>query len=394
MKGDSLLWTPFRLRGIELRNRFVMLAHWNGLEAPDGTPTEDLAAYYAARAKGGVGLITTGSQAIHPSGKMAPGYGRAWGPRRAPGLPAARRCGPSSRRTHLRPAQPWRAHQPRTPAAGALGAVPDARALRALQHRRDGAGGDRGGRRGVCNLGGKHARSGLRRGRDQGRPRRPPAQLRLALLQPPGGRLRRLLREAHAPPPGGARGDAGRGRPRLAHLGPPLPARVHLIRLRPRLRSRGRPGARGKRARRSLLLRRGNLQQLLDGDPAGGGAAARLQRPERRPQARDPVAGDRLRPDQESGGCGAHPPAGRCGPHRHGATAHGGPGVRQQGPRRPPTRSAALHRQQFLPAPGRAAATGPLRGEPCGRPRTSARRPDACRDTPSRGGGRRRGRPG
>ena len=78
MNGDSLLWTPFRLRGIELRNRFVMLAHWNGLEAPDGTPTEELAAYYKARARGGVGLIVTGSQAIHPSGLMCPAYGRAW----------------------------------------------------------------------------------------------------------------------------------------------------------------------------------------------------------------------------------------------------------------------------------------------------------------------------
>ena len=88
MKGESLLWTPFRLRGIELRNRFVMLAHWNGLEEPDGTPSEDLAAYYAARARGGVGLITTGSQAIHPSGLMCPSYGRAWD---RDALPAYRR---------------------------------------------------------------------------------------------------------------------------------------------------------------------------------------------------------------------------------------------------------------------------------------------------------------
>ena len=85
---DSLLWTPFSIRHVELRNRFVMLAHWNGLEAPDGTPTEDLAAYYAARASGGVGLIVTGSQAIHPSGLMCPAYGRAWD-REA--LPAYRR---------------------------------------------------------------------------------------------------------------------------------------------------------------------------------------------------------------------------------------------------------------------------------------------------------------
>ena len=78
MAGDSLLWTPFRLRGLELRNRFVLLAHWNGLDAPDGTPTEDLAAYYATRARGGAGLIVTGSHAMHPIGQMSPNYGRAW----------------------------------------------------------------------------------------------------------------------------------------------------------------------------------------------------------------------------------------------------------------------------------------------------------------------------
>ena len=78
MAGDSLLWTPFRLRGLELRNRFVLLAHWNGLDAPDGTPTEDLAAYYATRARGGTGLIVTGSHAVHPIGQMCPNYGRAW----------------------------------------------------------------------------------------------------------------------------------------------------------------------------------------------------------------------------------------------------------------------------------------------------------------------------
>ena len=88
MNRESLLWTPFQLRTIELRNRFVMLAHWNGLDAPDGTPTEDLAAYYAARARGGVGLIVTGSHAVHPSGQMSPNYGRAWD-RKA--IPARRR---------------------------------------------------------------------------------------------------------------------------------------------------------------------------------------------------------------------------------------------------------------------------------------------------------------
>ena len=78
MNGDSLLRTPFRLGGLELRNRFVLLAHWNGLDAPDGTPTDDLAAYYATRARGGAGLIVTGSHAVHPIGQMCPNYGRAW----------------------------------------------------------------------------------------------------------------------------------------------------------------------------------------------------------------------------------------------------------------------------------------------------------------------------
>ena len=78
MKGGSLRWTPFRLRGIELRNRFVVLAHWNGLEALDGTPAEDLGAYYAARARGGVGLIVTGQPRRTSVRQMSPNYDRAW----------------------------------------------------------------------------------------------------------------------------------------------------------------------------------------------------------------------------------------------------------------------------------------------------------------------------
>ena len=312
------------------------------------------------------------------------------GPGGNSGLPADRRCGASPRCARLCPAQPRRAHQPQPPAAGALGALPDARAVLALQHGRDGAGGDRGGHRGIRGVGGQHARSGLRRCRDQDRPRRPPAQLRLTVLQPQAGRLRRLVREPHALAPRGARGDAGRGRPRLARLGPPLPARVHPVRLRPRLRSRGGPGACGKRACRSLQLRRGFVQQLLDGGSAGRGAAARLQRPERRPQARDPDPGGRLRADQETGGRRADSAGGRCGPHRHGAPAHRGPGAAQQGPRGPPTRGAALHRlQRRLHPAGHAARPDPLRVEPRGRARTAAWRLDTGNDAPSRGGDRR-----
>ena len=77
--SHPLLWTPFSIRrGVEVKNRFVMLPHFTGLETPRGEPTEDLCAYYAARARGGVGLIISGSQAIHLSGQMTPFYGRAW----------------------------------------------------------------------------------------------------------------------------------------------------------------------------------------------------------------------------------------------------------------------------------------------------------------------------
>ena len=95
MKGGSLRWMPFRLRGIELSNRFVILAHWNRLEAPDGTPAEDLDAYYAARARGGVGLIVTGSHAVHPSGRCPPiTTGRGTGRRSWPIPRAARYVSP------------------------------------------------------------------------------------------------------------------------------------------------------------------------------------------------------------------------------------------------------------------------------------------------------------
>src|SRR5215211_3823650 len=75
MDGTSLLWSPFRILDVELRNRFVMLPHFTSLEQWGGEPSEDHVAYYGERARGGVGLIITGSQAIHPTGQMSPRFG-------------------------------------------------------------------------------------------------------------------------------------------------------------------------------------------------------------------------------------------------------------------------------------------------------------------------------
>lgn len=64
--GLRRLFSPLMVGGVELRNRIVSTAHSTGLT--DGTALSDaLVAYYAARARGGVGLIVTGSTSVHPT---------------------------------------------------------------------------------------------------------------------------------------------------------------------------------------------------------------------------------------------------------------------------------------------------------------------------------------
>lgn len=60
------LSSPLRLGGRTLRNRVVFTAHLTNY-AHGGLPTEQHAAYYAARAAGGAGMIITEEQCVHPS---------------------------------------------------------------------------------------------------------------------------------------------------------------------------------------------------------------------------------------------------------------------------------------------------------------------------------------
>ena len=60
------LWTPLRLGPVTARNRIVFSAHLTNY-ARDGKPTEQHAAYYAARAAGGAGLIITEEHSTHPT---------------------------------------------------------------------------------------------------------------------------------------------------------------------------------------------------------------------------------------------------------------------------------------------------------------------------------------
>lgn len=60
------LWSPLQLGPVTVRNRIVFSAHLTNYAA-GGLPTEQHAAYYAARAQGGAGLIVTEEHSTHPT---------------------------------------------------------------------------------------------------------------------------------------------------------------------------------------------------------------------------------------------------------------------------------------------------------------------------------------
>lgn len=64
--GYRYLWTPLELGPVTARNRIVFSAHLTNY-ARGGLPTEQHAAYYAARAAGGSGLIITEEHSTHPT---------------------------------------------------------------------------------------------------------------------------------------------------------------------------------------------------------------------------------------------------------------------------------------------------------------------------------------
>jgi len=58
------LFTPFKIRNVEFRNRVLVTAHLTCFAA-DGMPTEQEADYFAERAKGGVALIVMALNMVH-----------------------------------------------------------------------------------------------------------------------------------------------------------------------------------------------------------------------------------------------------------------------------------------------------------------------------------------
>lgn len=73
-----MLFSPFRCRGLELRNRVVM-APMTREQSPGGVPDAAVAAYYRRRAAGGTGLIITEGSPPAPEGSFGARVPRFYG---------------------------------------------------------------------------------------------------------------------------------------------------------------------------------------------------------------------------------------------------------------------------------------------------------------------------
>jgi mycofactocin system FadH/OYE family oxidoreductase 2 len=67
----SHLFTPLKIGSFTVRNRIVSTAHLTGF-ADKGLPSERHLNYWVSKAKGGIGLIVTEDQAVHPSAATDP----------------------------------------------------------------------------------------------------------------------------------------------------------------------------------------------------------------------------------------------------------------------------------------------------------------------------------
>ena len=67
------LFSPIKIKTLELKNRIVMPPMGTLIANPDGSPSDRLIDYYEARAKGGAALITVEVTAVHPSSAFGMG---------------------------------------------------------------------------------------------------------------------------------------------------------------------------------------------------------------------------------------------------------------------------------------------------------------------------------
>jgi 2,4-dienoyl-CoA reductase-like NADH-dependent reductase (Old Yellow Enzyme family) len=70
----AALWQPLDLGTVEVANRILVAAHTPSFE------TARYAAFLAARARGGAGMVVTGAIPVHPSSLQSPAWYRGWEP--------------------------------------------------------------------------------------------------------------------------------------------------------------------------------------------------------------------------------------------------------------------------------------------------------------------------
>ncbi|MFJ8751594.1 bifunctional salicylyl-CoA 5-hydroxylase/oxidoreductase [Streptomyces sp. NPDC102441] len=75
--GTPPMFTPLRLRGLELRNR-VVVSPMDMYSAVDGTPGDFHLVHLGARALGGAGLVMTEMVCVSPEGRITPGCTGLW----------------------------------------------------------------------------------------------------------------------------------------------------------------------------------------------------------------------------------------------------------------------------------------------------------------------------
>ncbi len=69
MANFGLIFSPFTVGGLRLKNRILMAAMGNNFSHPQGTVSDRAIAYYRERAKGGTGLIITEATPVSLSGR-------------------------------------------------------------------------------------------------------------------------------------------------------------------------------------------------------------------------------------------------------------------------------------------------------------------------------------
>ncbi|TWD18068.1 anthraniloyl-CoA monooxygenase [Streptomyces sp. T12] len=80
--GTPPMFTPFRLRGLTLRNR-VVVSPMDMYSAADGVPGDFHLVHLGARALGGAGLVMTEMVCVSPEGRITPGCAGLWSGRQA-----------------------------------------------------------------------------------------------------------------------------------------------------------------------------------------------------------------------------------------------------------------------------------------------------------------------